>query len=579
MRSTCFLALLALLGCSRTIPAGPGPTTGDGGSTGMSMSGGATGTGGGGGAAPGVPPDAGPTLPPEADLPGQAPFARLTSLEYRNTLRDLLGITGPDVVPSTREFDSGQRNFATGVGRGPQDVDRILRIASWAAERAAQNLPALLPCVPLPAAAAEQEACARQFIAGFGLRAYRRPLDDAEQTALLELYRKVRGPEGQADFSGAIRLLIEAMLQSPYFLYRWEVTLPLVKDGALVRFGAYEMASRLSYGLWATMPDDQLFAEAAANRLSAPDDLERQARRMLADPRAASMVADFHVQLVRADDLPDRPSGANVGFSAELGRSMVAETAAVTSELIVGPGARGTLEELLGSSSTIVDSQVALIYGMALPAMGRQRVMLSPGQRAGILTQAAFLTANSRSDEPGVVARGLRVLEQFLCQELPPPPADVPPPDPPPPGPATTRERHARHAMSPCAECHLKIDPLGFAFLNYDSIGRYRLTEPDFPDQNIDASGELKLPSGTLQWRDGVDLARKLASIEEVRACMGKQWFRYLMHRKEGPGDERSLRLAREAFGPSYTLKELIVGLTRTRSFTHRTPSPGEVLP
>jgi hypothetical protein len=133
--------------------------------------------------------------------------------------------------------------------------------------------------------------------------------------------------------------------------------------------------------------------------------------------------------------------------------------------------------------------------------------------------------------------------------------------------------------MAPCAKCHLIIDPLGFAFDNYDAIGAWRTTEPGSP-KPLDTSGALMLPSGELKWKNGLELVRQLPGLEETRACAGKQWFRYLMRRKEGPGDARSLALAGQAFSrSSYQLRELLVGFTRTRAFSHRTPSPGEVLP
>lgn len=574
MRSPGIVLLLAFLGCARTVSPGGGPDPTGG--SGMSGTGGMSGSGGAGGA---VPPDAGPTLPPEADLPGRAPFARLTALEYRNTLRDLLGITQLDSLLSSRELDTWPFLFASGIGRGPGDVERIQRVASAAAAEAGRNLAPLLPCNPVPVAAAEQETCARLFITRFGLRAYRRPLDTAEVEALLALYRKLRGPESEADFPGAIRLLIEGMLQSPFFLYRWEVTPPLVRDGSLVRFGPFELASRLSYGLWASMPDQQLFAAADANLLSTPQQLEQQARRLLADPRARDMVFDFHAQLLRATDLPGMRKQPAYNYSPELGRSMQAELAAFTGNLIVGPGARGTLEDLLGSTSTFVDAGLARIYGLPDPGtMGLVPARLDPAQRAGLLTQTAFLTGNATSDEGNVVQRGVLIYTNLLCQELAPPDPNVNVPAVPGPAPgATTRERYAQHNMDPCAKCHLSIDPLGFAFLNYDAVGAYHSTEGGKP---IDASGVLELPSGKLQWKDGVELVQKLARLDEVRACVGKQWFRYLLRRKEGPGDALSLRRAAEAFqGSSHVLADLIVGLTRTRAFTHRTPAPGEVLP
>jgi hypothetical protein len=568
MRSTRTVVILALLGCARTVsPNGqpvPEPTGG---------------SGGGGGTAGTAGADAGMMLPPEADQPGVAPFARLTALEYRNTLRDLLGVTVPADLLG-RDFDNWQDGIASGIGRGPNDAERIMTIAIAAAEQAAGNLAPLLPCSPIPAAVAEQEACAKLFIGRFGLRAYRRPLETAEQEGLLALYRAMRGPPSDADFTGAIRLVIEAMLQSPFFVYRWEVGASVEKDGALVRFGPYELASRLSYGLWATMPDEALFTAAAARALQTPEQLEGQARRLLADPRAADLVGDFHAQLLQAADLPLLQKDPSFGYSEALAQSMLTELRLFTSGLIVGANARGTLEELFTSTSTFADAGLARIYGLAdAPVTGLAPVKLDPTQRAGILTQTAFLAGNAESDDPSVVQRGLRIWQDLLCQALPVPDiTSVPELREPVPG-ATTRERFQQHDMSPCAGCHQKIDPFGFAFLTYDAVGAYRTTEPGDP-RLIDATGSMMLPSGELRWTSAVDLVKKMATLEETRSCMSRQWFRYVMHRKEGPGDLRSLSQAQETFrGASYRLQDLIVGLTRTRAFTHRTPAAGEVLP
>jgi hypothetical protein len=532
----------------------------------MGMSGGGA---GGGGSMTATPPPMGP------NAPGAAPLRRLTIREYSNTLRDLLGINAA-AADLGGDQDSG--GFATG---GPittsGDAARLLDSAEQLAGSAAAKLATLVPCSPVPADAAGQTDCAKRFVGQFGRRAFRRPLTTDEVNDLMAVYSAHRGAEINQPFADAIRSVVAAMLTSPYFLYRAEGQNGMfpVRDGALVRFNPHELASRLSYSLWGSMPDDQLFAEVDAGHLTTPAQIEAQARRMLKDPKVKDTIADFHLQWLYVDGLPKEPpkDPKFTTYTPQLVAAMMAETAAFVNDVYASSG---SLEKLLTSPATTVDPALAKLYGATVSGTGPQSVTLDATQRAGLLTQASFLSMHATASDTNPVRRGAVVLRRLLCNDIQPPAnMDVGQPKPPAPN-LTTRERFAEHAMNPCASCHVLTDPIGFAFENYDAIGAWRTTEQG---KKVDASGTLQLTSGDIKFNTAVELMKGLAQAPEVRDCLATQWLRYFTRRNEGDGDAASLQAANDAFKKSnYDLRELLVALTGTRSFTHRSPSPGEVL-
>ncbi|HXU83653.1 MAG TPA: DUF1592 domain-containing protein [Polyangia bacterium] len=513
-------------------------------------------TGGKGGTV--TPPPMGP------NAPGAAPLRRLTVREYNNTLRDLLGI-----APASRDLGVDQDAGGFAVG-GPVttsgDAARLLDAAEQLAAGAAAKIGTLVPCAPVPADAAAQGDCAKKFINQFGRRAFRRPLAPEEAADLFAVYSAHRGGDINQPFDQAIRSVVAAMLSSPFFLYRAEgANLPPVKEQGLVRFNPHELASRLSYTLWGSMPDDALFAEVDAGRLTTPEQIEAQARRMLKDPKIADAIADFHLQWLYVDGLPKEPpkDPKFTAYTPQLVEAMLKETAAFANEVFAGDG---KLERLLTGTPSAIDPALAKLYGAP-----------DPTQRAGVLTQASFLAMHANAADTNPVRRGAVVLRRLLCNDVQPPVnMDVGQPKPPAPG-LTTRERFAEHAENPCATCHRLTDPIGFAFENYDAIGAWRTTEQG---KAIDASGTLALSGSDLKFKNAVELARGLAGAKDVRECLATQWLRYFTRRNESAGDTASLEAANAAFASSgYDMRELLVALTKTRAFTHRSPSVGEVLP
>jgi hypothetical protein len=505
-----------------------------------------------------------PPPPMGPNAPGASPLRRLTVREYNNTLRDLLG-----VAPGNRDLGVDQDAGGFAVG-GPVttsgDAARLLDAAEQLAASAAAKITSLVPCTPVPADAAGQGECAKKFIAQFGRRAFRRPLGTDEVADLYAVYTAHRGGEINYPFDEAIRSVVAAMLTSPFFLYRAEgMNVPAIKEQGLVRFTPHELASRLSYTLWGSMPDDALFAEVDAGRLSTPEQIEAQARRMLKDPKVKDAIADFHLQWLYVDALPKEPpkDPKFTAYTPQLVTAMLDETAGFANEVFASDG---KLEHLLTATWTPGDPALAKLYGT-----------MDPAQRGGVLTQASFLAMHANAGDTNPVRRGAVVLRRLLCNDVQPPVnMDVGQPKPPAPN-LTTRERFADHAENPCATCHRLTDPIGFAFENYDAIGAWRTTEQG---KAIDATGTLSLSGSDVKFNNAVELARGLAGAKDVRECLSTQWLRYFTRRIESAGDTASLQAANEAFAKSsYDMRELLVALTKTRAFTHRSPSVGEVLP
>jgi hypothetical protein len=525
----------------------------------------------------------GATPPRPGDQPASAPLLRLTVREYRNTIRDLLG-EGSAVVAGDFFVDyQGSSGFHVGaavVSAG--DANQFLRASERLARTAIGNLPAFLParCTPVPASAADQDGCAVRFIRDFGLRAFRRPLAADEVEALRALYATARTNGVAPAFADGIRVLMTAMLQSPFFLYRWEGSVATLREGPLVRLDPYQTASRLSYGLWASMPDPTLFVAAASGELADPDHIVQQARRLLADPRARDSIAEFHLQWLGLSDLPQQVKDPTFSdFNAAVARAMLDETSAFAASVFSGPQATGKLEALLTSSATFLGEDLAAIYqvgGLTGPEL--RPVTLDPARRSGIFTQASFLATYADDLNTRPIMRGTVLLDSTLCLDL----ADVVNvaiPELPDRRPdQTTREWYDALQQVPCtAGCHALIG-VGDAFENYDAVGAYRTVDSGKP---IDAAGKVALsPGETLTYRDAVDLTHQLVGRDDVHRCMARQWLRYLVRRRDGSGDDGSLREAGDAFDRSaQDLRELIVALTRTRAFTHRQLAPGEVMP
>ncbi|HSN96796.1 MAG TPA: DUF1592 domain-containing protein [Candidatus Nanopelagicales bacterium] len=503
--------------------------------------------------------------------PGASPIRRMTRFEYNNTVRDLLGDdTAPASSFAPEEEVLGYNNQAAALGVTQLLAEQYMKAAEQIAARATLDLARLIPgCDPAVQGA---DACGDQFIRSFGRRAFRRPLEPAEIERFAGLFAW-----GQAEYDVAtgIQLVIQAMLQSPHFLYRVELGMPDPVEADIVQLSPYEIASRLSYLLWSSMPDDALLDAAEAGRLGTPEEIEAEARRMLEDPRARAAVLDFHrqwLEIKHVESITKDPA-TNPAYRDELRPLWLAETEAFV-EHVVFEDPAGDLGTLLTAPYSFMNAELAAFYGSSVasgPAgEAFERVELDPARRAGVLTHASMLASHAKPNQSSPIHRGKFVRERLLCELIPPPPNDIAIVVPEVETGATTRERFAQHRSEPgCFHCHQLMDPTGYTFEHYDAIGQWRDEEQGLP---VDATGEIvESRSANGSFDGAIELAHHLAESEQVRSCVVSQWFRYGYGRAEQKEDRCSMDQLQQAFAESgYNIKGLLVALTQTDSFRYR---------
>jgi hypothetical protein len=501
---------------------------------------------------------------------GATPMRRLTNQQYANVMRDLFAPLAVDP-----EIES----FATDTKIGGFDSNLLVPLSEAQFERygdAAETITAQIAPRLTELSGCEapwSRACAETFLRDFATRAYRRPITEAELERLLTLVDL--GAE-DADVDHGVTLALRAILQSPHLLYVVEASDAPDAPGVAVTLEPYELASRLSFFLWSTMPDNELFRAAEASELSDVGAIEMQARRMLADPRARDTINEFHEQWLAIDEIGSLEKDAAVfpEFDPALRGQMRAETRHFVNYVFEHDDAR--LETLLTASYSFLDGPLYALYGVSPEDagseifMGWPRVELPAGTRSGLLTQASFLAVHAHPEQTTPVFRGVVIRERFLCQSLPPPPPTV---DDNPPGldpTLSTRERFARHREDPgCATCHQLMDPIGLGFESYDAIGRYRTTEAGQP---IDDSGEL-IAAGDAdgEFQGALELGERLAASTEVQQCVATNWLRFALGRMESEADACSRKAMIEGFAASgHDIGELLVSITTTDAFRHR---------
>jgi hypothetical protein len=499
--------------------------------------------------------------------PGRAPIRRMTRAEYNNTVRDLLGdTTAPATAFVAEEEALGFNNQATSLGVTQLLAEQLMIAAEKLATAAAADVDERY-CLR---ANLGDEACGKAFIERFGKRAYRRPLTADEATRLYDLFTWGLAEGGRKK---GLSLVLQAMLQAPQFLYRVELGMPDPVVGDVVKLTHYEVASRLSYLLWNSMPDDELFELADQGKLGTADEVEAQARRMLDDPRARQAVANFHTQWLKLSHIENVSKSPTTypAYKDALRPLWKQETEAFL-EHVVFDG-EGDVATILSAPYSMMNAELAAFYGLESPASGEafSRVELDSSERAGILTHASLLAVHAKPNQSSPVHRGKFVREMLLCQTLPPPPnnVEIKPPEVK-PG-ATTRERFSQHSKDPdCASCHRLMDPIGFGFEHYDGIGQWRDTDQGLP---VDASGEV---TGAEEvdgpFNGAVELANKLAESELVRQCVATQWFRFGYGRAEQDDEDQcTMGEIQDAFTASGgNIKDLLIALTQTEAFRFR---------
>jgi len=532
-------------------------------------------------------PGAGPTSPAESDVPLTAfpqaqpssaaldtRLARLSHTQYLRTVRDLVGVDdldaafAPDALNGFA-FDTSQ-NLRVDARLGPQ----YRAMAERLADRVVTDETLLGRVVGCDPAA---PACADQFIASFGERAFRRPLAPEEAATFRQLFDAGAELVQSGDaFRDGVRLALEGFLQSPQFLYRTEAGLAPGADGRIA-LDDWEVASRLSYFLYDSMPDAELFEAARSGQLQTPEQIEAAARRMLTQPRVLDKLVSFHEQAWQFGRFsrisPDTATYPNVpsGFV-----NRVRESAAAFVQDVIASG--GGLEELLTAPYAFVDDGLAPLYGVSVPGAsvpgdgntastgaGMSRVDFPGGERQGLLMQVGFLAANAYSIRTDPIHRGLFVQRNVLCRTIPdPPPGASTTPLPPTDEPIeTTREEISLlTGQSYCPACHSQINPPGFAFEGFDAIGQARETENGVP---VDTSAEMVLDGQLVSFEGPAQLTELLARSQEAHRCYAARWIEFTYGRPLALDDVPTWDAMA---GESLPIADIVVALVKSPAFT-----------
>ncbi len=405
-------------------------------------------------------------------------------------------------------------------------------------------------------------ACVKQIVAGFGRKAWRRPLTPAEVDKLVALVA-VATQAGDPVQTG-LELALQAVLLSPHFLFRVELD-PNPASLVAHKVSDYELAARLSYFLWSSTPDDVLAAEASAGTLAA--NLEAQTRRMLKDPKAQALVTQFAGSWLGSRAVEDTtPSGALFPtVTAALKKSMRSQIDRFFQTFLDED--RSTLE-LLGSDFAYLDDSLATHYGLPKPGTSTlSRVTVTQPERGSILGHAGVLTLTSHASRTSPVLRGKWVLGRLLCEEPPPPPPGVTALKPEANPNASLRQQMEAHRANPaCAACHKVMDPIGFGMENFDAVGRTRtLDDLGFA---VDSSG--KLPDGR-SFNGLAQLSQTIKQDEKLPTCISQELFVFGLGRDNSKADACMLRDISNTFkAKGYRLPELVVGLVQSPAFTLR---------
>ena len=410
----------------------------------------------------------------------------------------------------------------------------------------------------------QEKPCAQQILARLARRAYRRPIEASDLDSLMALYDMGRAEGG---FERGIERALRGLLVAPSFLFRIEDEPSDIGPGQPYRIGDFDLASRLSFFLWSSLPDDELLTAAEQGRLQEPAEFVRQVRRMLADRRSWALVENFagqwlelrNVERAKPDELlfPE--------FDADLRSAMRRETELFFADVL---RRNRSVLDLLDSDRTFLNERLAAHYGLG-QVHGPQfrEVRLEDGRRGGLLGQGSILTLTSYPNRTSVVIRGKWVLENLFGMPPPPPPPDIPDLEE-----ATRdgehltlRELMAIHSQNPtCASCHVRMDPIGFALENFDAIGRWRERDGE---ALIDASGELP---GGMAFDGPVELRRVLTT--DLRGAFVRTVLEKLLTYALGRGleyyDRPTVRsLARDAERVDYRLADMIVAVTESMPF------------
>ncbi|WP_417849243.1 DUF1592 domain-containing protein [Thalassoglobus sp.] len=497
--------------------------------------------------------------------PGRVTLRRLNRVEYNNTIRDLLGLD-LDLAKDFPADDvgSGFDNIGDVLTIPPVLVEKYLAAAETIAKHAFEN-PELRKRIEVHTAESDDKKVevAIRNIREFAERAYRRPLSEDEVQRIAGVMKSAAQLDGGID--EIFQTVVTAILTNPNFLFRVEQD---PKDGEEIRtLNDFELASRLSYFLWSSMPDEELFALARKGELSHPDVISAQVTRMLSDPKSRALVNNFAGQWLQLRDVtqltPDSKSFPS--FNADLQRAMRKETEIFFEKLL---HENRSLLEFLNADYTYLNETLAHHYGVQDVEGDEFRKVNLPAGRRGVLTHASILMLTSNPTRTSPVKRGKWILDNILAEPPPPPPPDVPVLEEGGEALGSFREQLEQHRADPsCASCHRTMDALGFGMENFDAIGAWRDREGRF---DIDASGQM--PGG--QNFDGASELMDILVEEkktEFSRCLTKKMLTYALGRGLESYDRCAVNKIVDALErDDYRFQTLIFEIVISEPFTMR---------
>jgi hypothetical protein len=511
-------------------------------------------------------------VPPPED-PEQVGFnglRRLTANEYDNTVRDLLLgdeaqsellLPNDPLTPFDNAYPAQIASQALVEGADLLAADAAARLADDPARR-----DMVVGCTPT---GPDDEACMRSFVTSFGRRALRRPLTDEEIDQFLH---GENGDDGiveyaveDGDFYTGVDSFIRTILQDPQFLYRVELGVPVPDEPGVFKLDDFEIATRLSYFLWGSGPDDALLDLAEQGGLGTAEEIRATAAGMLADERAVDRVDRFHALWLGYEQM---------SFGGELAAAMREETRALL-ERVVFTDQRPWVD-VFRLDETFVNDMLAEHYGLPLPGSDTPSwVPYDTEERRGLLSHGSFLSVGGKFNDTSPVQRGLLIRTRLFCQVIPPPPPEVDV-DQAPTGAVCKEDRYAMHRVGGCAGCHAQIDPIGFGLENFDAQGRYRTNELDNPMTPDDESQCVISGDGDLQgigaFSGPAELGALAIDAGLLDSCVVTQLYRYAIGRTEL--DELDSAFIEEVVtsvgGGEYQFEDVMLDFVGTHAFGYR---------
>lgn len=510
-------------------------------------------------------------LPPGEADPGRVTAHRLNAREYDNTIRDLVGL---DLMPSQQfefpadEWGDGFDNDADVLTVSPLSVEKYLAAAQYVITQAldpanAAARQALVSCDPSDTANA---SCVTDILGEFARRAFRRPTETDELTPFLSLVDLALA-HGDSVEQG-LHNALAAMLVAPDFLFRVE---PDPQADVIRALNGFELASRLSYFIWASMPDEELFSQAAQG-FATPEQIVMQVQRMLADPKSSAFLDVLVKQWMHTVELDFAEPDVSVfpSWQPSLPQALEQETRTFLAPILAG---EAPATDLLTADYTFVNQALAQYYGLPdatqVPADQFVRVTLPDARRGGVLRQGSFLVLTSHPDTHSPTRRGKWILDRLLCRKPPPPPPDISAFDPNVSSDGTLREKlEALHqgAATSCATCHTLIDPMGFALENYDGIGQWRDMDNGQP---VDATGTM--PETGVPFNGAAELSAAIAADPRFASCVSQQLLTYALGRHTSATDRPLIDELGQGFaGGGYDMATLVTAVATSNAMTLR---------